>query len=66
MRRSKENSLDAALLDFFNLSHETELLARLNGIIYVESFDYFDTMAFIKAIDNKLLSINRCLKNMLR
>ncbi|EPK8020196.1 membrane-bound lytic murein transglycosylase MltF [Providencia rettgeri] len=56
MRRSKENSLDAALLDFFNLSHETELLARLNEkyFSHVESFDYFDTMAFIKAIDNKL------------
>ncbi|SPZ23668.1 Membrane-bound lytic murein transglycosylase F precursor [Providencia rettgeri] len=56
MRRSKENSLDAALLDFFNLSHETELLARLNKkyFSHVESFDYFDTMAFIKAIDNKL------------
>ncbi|MEQ4708913.1 membrane-bound lytic murein transglycosylase MltF [Providencia huaxiensis] len=56
MRRSKENSLDAALLDFFNLSHETELLARLNEkyFSHVESFDYFDTMAFIKAIDSKL------------
>ncbi|MEX0423785.1 membrane-bound lytic murein transglycosylase MltF [Providencia rettgeri] len=56
MRRSKENSLDAALLDFFNLSHETELLARLNEkyFSHVESFDYFDTMAFIKAIDTKL------------
>lgn len=56
MRRNKENSLDAALLDFFNLSHETELLARLNEkyFSHVESFDYFDTMAFIKAIDNKL------------
>lgn len=56
MRRSKENSLDAALLDFFNISHESELLARLNEkyFSHVESFDYFDTMAFIKAIDNKL------------
>ncbi|EIU7557221.1 MULTISPECIES: membrane-bound lytic murein transglycosylase MltF [Providencia] len=56
MRRSQENSLDAALLDFFNLSNESELLARLNEkyFSHVESFDYFDTMAFIKAIDNKL------------
>ncbi|ENN6347937.1 membrane-bound lytic murein transglycosylase MltF [Providencia rettgeri] len=56
MRRSKENSLDAALLDFFNISHESELLARLNEkyFSHVESFDYFDTMAFIKTIDNKL------------
>lgn len=56
MRRSKENSLDAALLDFFNISHESELLARFNEkyFSHVESFDYFDTMAFIKAIDNKL------------
>ncbi|HGN1705706.1 TPA: membrane-bound lytic murein transglycosylase MltF [Providencia rettgeri] len=56
MRRSQENSLDAALLDFFNMSNETELLARLNEkyFSHIESFDYFDTMAFIKAIDNKL------------
>lgn len=56
MRRGNENSLDAALLDFFNLSNESELLARLNEkyFSHVESFDYFDTMAFIKAIDNKL------------
>ncbi|MEQ4673948.1 membrane-bound lytic murein transglycosylase MltF [Providencia vermicola] len=56
MRRGEENSLDAALLDFFNQGNETELLARLNEkyFSHVESFDYFDTMAFIKAIDNKL------------
>lgn len=56
MRRSQENSLDAALLDFFNMGNETELLARLNEkyFSHVGSFDYFDTMAFIKAIDNKL------------
>ncbi|MGG4609427.1 membrane-bound lytic murein transglycosylase MltF [Providencia sp. Me31A] len=56
MRRGQENSLDAALLDFFNMANETELLARLNEkyFSHVESFDYFDTMAFINAIDNKL------------
>lgn len=56
MRRSNDDSLDAALLDFFNLSNQNETLARLTEryFSHVESFDYFDTITFISAINNKL------------
>lgn len=58
MKRLNDDSLNAALLDFFNVSNETDLLARLDEkyFSHVESFDYFDTMSFIKAINNKLPS----------
>ncbi|HEQ1857557.1 TPA: membrane-bound lytic murein transglycosylase MltF [Providencia alcalifaciens] len=54
--RQHDNSLDAALLDFFNLSNQNDLLARLieKHFSHVESFDYFDTITFISAINNKL------------
>ncbi|OAT48070.1 membrane-bound lytic murein transglycosylase MltF [Providencia heimbachae] len=56
MSRNQDDSLNAALLDFFNSSNETELLARLTEkyFSHVETFDYFDTLTFIKAINNKL------------
>lgn len=56
MSRNQDDSLDAALLDFFNSSHETDLLARLNEkyFSHVKTFDYFDTLTFISAINNKL------------
>ena len=56
MSRNYDDSLGAALLDFFNSSNETDLLARLTEKFFshVESFDYFDTITFINAINNKL------------
>lgn len=54
--RQYDDSLDAALLDFFNISNQNDLLARLTEkhFSHVESFDYFDTITFISAINNKL------------
>ncbi len=56
MERTADDSLNAALLDFFNASNEEELLARLEEkyFSHVSSFDYFDTLTFISAI-NKVL-----------
>ncbi|UBX49216.1 membrane-bound lytic murein transglycosylase MltF [Providencia alcalifaciens] len=56
MSRQHDNSLDAALLDFFNTSNQNDSLARLTEkyFSHVESFDYFDTITFISAINNKL------------
>lgn len=56
MSRQYDDSLDAALLDFFNISNQNDLLARLTEkhFSHVESFDYFDTITFISAINNKL------------
>lgn len=56
MKRLADDSLNAALLDFFNSSNETGLLALLDEkyFSHVGSFDYFDTVAFINAINNKL------------
>ncbi|WP_051040843.1 membrane-bound lytic murein transglycosylase MltF [Providencia burhodogranariea] len=58
MKRLNDDSLNAALLDFFNASNEADLLARLDEkyFSHVESFDYFDTISFINAINNKLPS----------
>ncbi|MGP1924904.1 MAG: membrane-bound lytic murein transglycosylase MltF [Arsenophonus sp. NEOnobi-MAG3] len=58
MKQSKDNSLNAAMLDFFNKSNEKELLIRLNKKYFghVATFDYFDTLSFITAI-NKTLPI---------
>lgn len=56
MSRKHDYSLDAALLDFFNISNQNDSLARLTEkhFSHVESFDYFDTITFISAINNKL------------
>ncbi|WP_321158196.1 membrane-bound lytic murein transglycosylase MltF [Providencia stuartii] len=56
MKRLNDDSLNAALLDFFNASNESDLLARLDEkyFSHVGSFDYFDTMSFINAINKKL------------
>lgn len=56
MKRSKDNSLNAAMLDFFNKSKEEELLTRLDEKYFghVASFDYFDTLSFITAINKTL------------
>ncbi|MEY0234205.1 membrane-bound lytic murein transglycosylase MltF [Providencia manganoxydans] len=56
MKRLNDDSLNAALLDFFNASNEADLLARLDEKFFshVGTFDYFDTISFINAINNKL------------
>lgn len=56
MKRLNDDSLNAALLDFFNVSNEIDLLARLDEkyFSHVSSFDYFDTISFINAINKKL------------
>lgn len=56
MKRLNDDSLNAALLDFFNTSNEVDLLARLDEKFFshVGAFDYFDTISFINAINNKL------------
>lgn len=56
MSRKHDYSLDSALLDFFNISNQNDSLARLTEkhFSHVESFDYFDTITFISAINNKL------------
>lgn len=56
MKRLNDDSLNAALLDFFNVSNEIDLLSRLDEkyFSHVSSFDYFDTISFINAINKKL------------
>lgn len=66
MERTADDSLNAALLDFFNTSNEEELLARLEEkyFSHVGSFDYFDTLTFISAINKVLPDYRPYLKNM--
>lgn len=54
--RSKDDSLSAALLDFFNLLSGEGVLARLEEkyLGHVGDFDYVDTRTFLKAIDTVL------------
>lgn len=57
MKRSKDNSLMQAMLNFFNKSKEEELLTHLDKKYFhhvVASFDYFDTLSFITAINKTL------------
>lgn len=56
MKRSNDNSLNTAMLDFFNESNKEELLTRLDEKYFghIANFDYFDTLSFITAI-NKIL-----------
>ncbi|MGP1947684.1 MAG: membrane-bound lytic murein transglycosylase MltF [Arsenophonus sp. NC-PG7-MAG3] len=58
MKRSKDNSLNSAMLAFFNKSNKEKLLTRLNEkyFSHISTFDYFDTLFFITAI-NKTLPI---------
>ncbi|GGD31531.1 membrane-bound lytic murein transglycosylase F [Franconibacter daqui] len=55
-QRSSDNSLSAALLDFFNRINEDGTLARLEEkyLGHGEGFDYVDTRTFLRAIDNIL------------
>ncbi|WP_237324179.1 membrane-bound lytic murein transglycosylase MltF [Vibrio penaeicida] len=56
MRRSDDESLYALLIEFFGLLKQSGDLARLEEKYFghVESFDYVDTRAFIRALDSKL------------
>ncbi|MBD1555914.1 membrane-bound lytic murein transglycosylase MltF [Vibrio sp. S9_S30] len=56
MRRSDDESLYALLIEFFGLLKQSGDLARLEEkyLGHVESFDFVDTRAFIRALDSKL------------
>ncbi|WP_223881682.1 membrane-bound lytic murein transglycosylase MltF [Affinibrenneria salicis] len=56
MQRDHDDSLAAALLDFFGLLVEDGTLARLEEkyLGHVGEFDYVDTTTFLKAIDETL------------
>lgn len=53
---NEDNSLYAAMLDYFNQISQEDVLARLEEKYFghVGSFDYFDTISFITAIDSVL------------
>jgi membrane-bound lytic murein transglycosylase F len=54
--RNNDDSLSAAMLDFFNLMNSSGTLARLEEkyLGHVGSFDYVDTRSFLRAVDNVL------------
>lgn len=56
LKRSNDNSLYAALLDFYSQRVEDGTLARLEEkyLGHVGSFDYVDTKTFLSAIDSVL------------
>ncbi|MGJ7264810.1 membrane-bound lytic murein transglycosylase MltF [Morganella morganii] len=56
LKRSEDSSLNAALLDFFNQTRETDTLARLEEkyFSHMNQFNYVDTKTFINAINTQL------------
>ncbi len=56
LKRDSDYSLYSAMLDFFSMLTENGIMSRLQEkyFSHVGSFDYFDTISFIRAI-NKLL-----------
>ncbi|ELH7531253.1 membrane-bound lytic murein transglycosylase MltF [Vibrio vulnificus] len=56
VRRSPDESLYALMIEFFGNISQSDELARLEEkyIGHIGSFDYVDTRAFIRALDNKL------------
>ncbi|TCW18174.1 membrane-bound lytic murein transglycosylase F [Raoultella sp. BIGb0138] len=54
--RSEDNSLSAAMLDFFNTMNEDGTLARLEEkyLGHGNDFDYVDTRTFLRAVENVL------------
>lgn len=56
LRQGRDDSVTAALLDFFSQSAEDGSLARLEEkyLGHVGGFDYVDTTVFLSAIDNTL------------
>ena len=55
-QKDSDNALSAAMLDFFNVINEDGTLARLEEkyLGHGKGFDYVDTRAFLRAIDNVL------------
>ncbi|MEW5560690.1 membrane-bound lytic murein transglycosylase MltF [Enterobacter asburiae] len=54
--KDSDNTLPAAMLDFFNNINEDGTLARLEEkyLGHGDDFDYFDTRTFLRAVDNQL------------
>jgi Predicted soluble lytic transglycosylase fused to an ABC-type amino acid-binding protein len=54
--KDNDNTLPAAMLDFFNNMNEDGTLARLEEkyLGHGDDFDYFDTRTFLRAVDNLL------------
>ena len=54
--KDNDNTLPAAMLDFFNTINEDGTLARLEEkyLGHGDDFDYFDTRTFLRAVDNLL------------
>jgi membrane-bound lytic murein transglycosylase MltF len=63
--RSEDNSLSAAMLDFFNNMNEDGTLARLEEkyLGHGNDFDYVDTRTFLRAVEIFCRTCSRCLKN---
>ena len=59
MPREEDDSLNAAMLDFFNQMGEEGAMARLDEkyLGHVGTFDYVDTRTFLRAIDETLPDI---------
>lgn len=59
MKHSDDDSLNAAMLDFFNGMGEEGAMARLEEkyLGHVGTFDYVDTRTFLRAIDSTLPDI---------
>ncbi|WP_312055130.1 membrane-bound lytic murein transglycosylase MltF [Pantoea brenneri] len=59
MKQSDDDSLNAAMLDFFNGMGEEGAMARLEEkyLGHVGTFDYVDTRTFLRAIDSTLPDI---------
>lgn len=56
LRRNDDYSLYSAMLDFFSMLAENGIMSRLQEkyFSHVGSFDYFDTISFIRAINTTL------------
>ncbi len=56
LKRNGDYSLYSAMLDFFSMLTENGIMSRLQEkyFSHVGSFDYFDTISFIRAIDKLL------------
>ncbi|POY68675.1 membrane-bound lytic murein transglycosylase MltF [Pantoea sp. PSNIH3] len=59
MQREEDDSLNAAILDFFSQMEEEGAMARLEEkyLGHVGAFDYVDTRSFLRAIDDILPDI---------
>lgn len=64
MAKTTDDSLDAALLDFYSQINEEGTLARLDEKYFghTGSFDYVDTRTFLRAIDSTLPALTPLFK----